>query len=118
MAEVQRREAIALEANWSLVSVTMSGKTVEAPGGSITFAGGKMIMKDPAGATTTYVYRIDPLAQPKSIEMTDAQDTNAPPRYAIYELKGEGLRLCLGGEGKPPTAFDADGGRVLLLHRK
>lgn len=118
LAEVQRREGMALESNWSLVSVTMSGKTVETPGGSISFAGGKMILTDPGGATTTYRYRIDPLTQPKSIEMTDAQNTNAPPRYAIYELNGEGLRLCLGGEGKPPTAFDADGGRVFLLHRK
>ena len=96
----------------------MAGKTVEVTGGTITFVGGQMIMKDPAGGTTTYLYRIDPLAEPKSIEMKDAQNTNAPPRFAIYELEGKRLRLCLGGEGKPPTAFDADGGRVFLLHRK
>ncbi len=75
-------------------------------------------MTAPSGEVTTYLYRIDPLAEPKTIKMTDAQDTNAPPRFAIYELEGTSLRLCLGGEGAPPTAFGADGRRVFLLRRK
>ena len=77
-----------------------------------------MIMKDPAGSATTYLYRIYPLVEPKTIEMTDAQNTNAPPRFAIYELEGKRLRLCLGREGERPTAFDAEGGRVFSLQRE
>ncbi len=117
-ADIQRREASALQGNWTLISFTAAEKSVEVTGGGITFAGDKMIMKAPAGETTTYLYRIDPLAAPKTIELTDTQDTNAPPRFAIYELEGKSLRLCLGGERKPPTAFGADGSRVFLLHRQ
>jgi uncharacterized protein (TIGR03067 family) len=77
-----------------------------------------MIMKDPAGSTRTYLYRIDPLAEPKSIEMIDEQKTNTPPSFAIYELDANRLRLCLGGQGKRPKSFDADGGRVFVLQRE
>ncbi len=117
-ADIQRREASALQGSWTLISFTAAEKTVEVTGGGITFAGDKMIMKAPAGETTTYLYRIDPQGARKTIELTDTQDTNAPPRFAIYELEGNSLRLCLGGEGKPPTAFGADGTRVFLLHRQ
>lgn len=117
-SDVQRREANVLEGDWTTVSVTAAGKSVEVTGGTITFVGGKMIMKTPGGETTTYLYRIDPLPEPKTIEMTDVRDTNAPPRYAIYELDGKSLRLCLGGEGKRPTAFGADGSRVFSLRRQ
>src|SRR5512140_3717235 len=110
-ADLQRREANAVEGTWATVSFTLAGKSVEATGGTVTFVGGRMIMKAPAGETKTYLYRVDPLENPKTIEMTDTQDTNAPPKFAIYELEGKSLRLCLGGEGKPPTAFGADGSR-------
>jgi len=117
-ADVQPREASVLEGTWTTVSLTAAGKSVEVTGGTITFMGGKMIMKAPGGETTTYLYRIDPMPEPKTIEMTDAQDTNAPPRFAIYELEGKSLRLCLGDEGKRPMAFGADGSRVFSLLRQ
>ncbi len=117
-ADAERREAGALEGEWMTASLTLAGESVEVSGATITFVGGRMIMKDPAGSTTTYLYRVDPTAKPRTLEMTDTQDTNAPPRYAIYELEGKNLRLCLGGEGKPPAEFGADGSRVFLLHRQ
>ncbi len=117
-ADMRQREASALEGDWAMVSLALAGKSVNAPGGSISFQGGRMIMKDPAGETKTYLYRMDPLANPKTIEMTDSQDTNAAPKFAIYELEGKSLRLCFGREGQRPTSFDAEGTRVFLLHHQ
>jgi len=101
-----------------MVSFTIAGKSVETTGASITFEGDKMIMKAPAGEIETYLYRIEPLTELKTIKMTQTKDTNAPPRFGIYELEGKRLRLCLGREGKPPTAFGADGSRVFVLRRQ
>ena len=117
-AEVQRRAASALEGNWTTVSLTAAGESVEVTGGAITFVGDKMIMKAPGGETTTYRYRVLPSPEPKTIEMTDTRNTNAPPRFAIYEFEGQSLRLDLGDEGKRPAAFGADGSRVFSLRRQ
>lgn len=116
--QAQRLEAPALEGNWTMVSVTMAGKSSEETRGTLAFVGDKMIMKSPAGETTTNWYRIEPLSEPRTIELTDRQNTNAPPRFAIFELEGQRLRLCFGGEGKRPAAFGADGRPIFLFERK
>ncbi len=118
-ADVQQQEAEALEGTWRTVSITrISAEPVEERRGTMTFAGGKMIMQSPTGKRETFSYRIDALAEPKTLELTEAENTNAPPRFAIYELKGESLRFCVGNDGTRPKAFGADGRPVFILQRE
>lgn len=118
-ANVQRQEAMALEGTWRTVSITgVSREPVKETGATIAFVGGKMIMKSPTGKTETFSYRIDALAEPKTLKLTEEQNTNAAPRFAIYELEGDSLRLSFGSEGKRPKAFRADKMPVFLLQRE
>lgn len=58
-------------------------------------------------------YKLDPTAKPKTIDLTNNQQT-AP---GIYELDGDTLRICL-SEGRGavrPTEFKSDGQRVALV---
>jgi uncharacterized protein (TIGR03067 family) len=118
-ADLAQQEAKALEGTWRTVSVTRpSAEPVKDTRGTITFAGGKMILASPTGEREIFSYRIDALAEPKTLELAEADNTNAPPRFAIYELEGESLRFCFGREGMRPKAFGANERPVFLLQRE
>ena len=68
-------------------------------------------------------YTVDSTAQPKSITVTGAEGANKGKTFpAIYELKGDTLRICYDLSGaKRPTEFKSVTGTKLYLvtyHRR
>ena len=62
-------------------------------------------------------YTIDPTTKPKSITITGTEGPNSGKTFpAIYELKGDTLRICYDPSGtKRPTEFKSVAGTRLYL---
>ncbi len=62
-------------------------------------------------------YKIDSAAEPKAITVTGLKGPNAGKTFpAIYELKGDTLRICYDLSGaKRPTEFKSSAGTMLYL---
>jgi uncharacterized protein (TIGR03067 family) len=79
---------------------------------------GKQFTSQVRGTTTHGVFKIDPSATPKTIELTF---TDGPGKdnsqKAIYKLEGDTQTICFAAPGKPrPTDFDSKpkSGRVIV----
>jgi uncharacterized protein (TIGR03067 family) len=70
-----------------------------------------------SGVSLPYTYRLDPKASPKAMTLTRWDLKDLPAREALYEVKGDTLRLCVGIGGKRPKGFDDKEGQVLVFAR-
>lgn len=80
-------------------------------------------MKDKDSDEGICSYKLDASQSPKVIELTPLDGpAKDKPQRAIYELKGDRLKLCMqNGEGDPPTKFSTEEGthlRLLVLKRE
>ncbi len=116
-------EARALDGEWVWKSLNGAGFAdpasawAEIDGGRLTIhLDGKVIF--------VFTFTLDSLATPKAMDLVDVTDNHEPRRLlAIYDLKGDVLRICLaGGEHEPrPREFTSDrttGRAVMTLTRK
>ncbi len=103
-----------LEGDWSAVSAMRGGENFPPPEGKMvfTFKGDALTQQSNAGAFTSK-FAADPSKMPKTIDIT----TNEGPLkdkaiLAIYEIKGDELRICMAYPGKKdrPTEFAAKPG--------
>jgi hypothetical protein len=51
-------------------------------------------------------FTIDTQASPKALDIRRAEGRPVSVQRAIYEFRGERLRICFGGKGRPKS-FDA-----------
>jgi uncharacterized protein (TIGR03067 family) len=117
------KPAPAIVGEWVPDSLTMGGVTTTAPEGrSYEFtAHGLWITRRDGVAVKSYpdVYELDSKADPPSIDkspLVRLDDNRAPsPMLGIYQLEGDTLTICLGGEVRPKTFESPDGSRNLLL---
>lgn len=106
----------ALEGTWVLESVTDMEKVIPAPKDTtLTVTGNTMTFKQVDRPTFNATYKVDLKKKPKQIDLTFEKQA----RPAIYEVKGDTLRMALAEAeadpfktetevkfGKRPTAFD------------
>ena len=67
------------------------------------------------GGETAVTYSIDPQTSPKALDIRRVRGTSVSVQRAIYEFKGERLRVCFGGKERPKS-FDARRGSDDLLY--
>jgi uncharacterized protein (TIGR03067 family) len=119
-----RDELKLFEATWKFVTIDAEGRPVPPE----LFKDDRLILKGKRftstvhGNTTEGVFKIDPTASPKSIDITF---TDGPGKdnsqKGIYELDGDTQKICWSAPGKPrPTEFEAKArsGRILQVLEK
>jgi RNA polymerase sigma factor (sigma-70 family) len=93
----------------------LSDELLRAEIGEVTFAGDTIVLRTNDGTTTTQPFTINPNKHPKEIDFKD------PICQAIYELRGNQLRLCLPYPPEPqnlglrPTKFAGTGPHRFLI---
>ena len=113
-----------IQGTWKLVSLEYGGDTTPKPGlppigMMLVFKADKISATDGKIEKVVHAYKLlDTKKTPKVIEFTplDERPSKGKPQKAIYELKGDRLKLCVQNEdGKPPTEFATKPGDGLLL---
>ncbi len=122
--KVVQDELKRFEATWKFVSIDAEGRPVPAElfkDDTLTLKG-KRFTSTVRGRSTGGVFKIDPTAVPKTIDITF---TDGPGKdnsqKGIYELDGETQKICWSAPGKPrPTEFEAKprSGRILQVLEK
>lgn len=121
LADGPEDELKKLEGTWTIDSATLDGKAVkEMQAGQAMFAGHKLTLKDADGKVKQkFTCKVDPSQKPKTMNFVlDKKEKNAAPGNAIYELKGNSLKLCIGPPDKRPTEFSDKGQVLIVLKRK
>jgi uncharacterized protein (TIGR03067 family) len=67
------------------------------------------------GEDTVVTFTIDPEASPKALDIRRVRGSSGSVQRAIYEFKGERLRVCFGAKDRP-RSFDAGRGSDDLLY--
>ena len=108
-----KREWKRLNGTWEFTGSVSDGKK-EAPKERVTLTlkDGKYTFMWGGKVVDEWALKIDPTSSPKSMDLTPSSGPTESNSYrAIYELKGNTLRVCLGQRGKPrPKAFEAKAG--------
>lgn len=109
----------AMEGKWKVESAEFGGKVEEAPELKeilVTISGDRyeVVIKD---KTDRGSLKIDETKTPKVMDATDTEGDDAGKVIkAIYELKGDTLRVCYAMKGdERPTAFATKEGSPLLM---
>ena len=113
-----------IEGTWVAVSAEANGKALparEVKGFTVVISSDKVVF-NPKEDNRASTYKLDPKKMPKVIELTPLDGpAKGKPQRAIYELKGDRLKLCVqNGKGDPPTEFATKAGtnlRLLILKR-
>lgn len=122
-ASGQEKTAVktAIEGTWLIDSVEVAGAKVDSLKGAelVLASGGKKTFTLPGGVVEKGTYSIDESASPAQIDATtDGKEGTEP---GIFELKGDALKMCLGGpRGARPTRFTTgkDGGVILIEFKR
>jgi len=97
-----------LKGAWTTTEIVKGGQKEEVKI-RLEFDGGKLNVTLPNGETATGTYSIDASKTPATMDISIEQGGNTHKIDAIYEIKGDVLRLCHahGDGGARPTAIEA-----------
>ena len=112
-------EAKKLDGTW-VVESTSRDKELAMPwkGGQFVFAGDMVTLKLPYMKGETFTFKVDPAKMPKAMDFAPPKKSKQAHRPMIYELDGDSLKLCIGGDKRPAKLTDKDGFVVLLKRKK
>ncbi len=111
-----------LQGLWQAVSLEKSGEKASAEAVNqfqLHFKGDKVVFL-PKADNREHAYDIDPKAKPKAMDITPGDGAKKGEKlpFAIYDLAGDRLRICIDNEGehvKRPTEFATAAGDGLVL---
>ena len=97
-----------LKGAWQSTKIVNAGKKVDRQG-RVEFDGDQVKMTPMGKGTMVGKYAIDPSKSPATMDITIDKEGVMLMIPAIYELKGDELRIChaQGEGGVRPTAFEA-----------
>jgi uncharacterized protein (TIGR03067 family) len=119
--EAAKRDKEKLQGNWKATEIIAGGekRAVEV---RMTFQGDKVAMVElPAGGGFTGTYSIDPEKSPATMNFTRGAEGSKVTVLAIYELKGDELKIChilLDKGGERPKAFEATAKTILVTLKR
>lgn len=112
---------------WQIVAITVDGRHVpDAKGYTIEFKDGKLTMMD-GDVRREFLCKLDPAKSPKRMDLTPSGDAfksddrfkdKGEPLLAVYELKGDQLRICQPVEKtthRPSEFRSAKGSKLALM---
>ena len=124
--DAAKKEMKKLEGTWATVSIEAAGQKVtdedKIKTRKLTTKGDKYMLKV-GDETVQGTIEINPTKKPKTIDVKPDSGTNkGKTLLGIYELDGDGLKICLAPPGKDrPTAFatrPADGQQLVVYKRE
>lgn len=124
----QSPDHINIQGRWKLGSVEREGRpwNVAVPD-ALIFGAAEITRvyrdKPPDGATLRFNYKLDPNANPKTVDLTAVDGDQKGTALGIYQLEGDRLTLCVGMPGRAdrPTSFTTkpgDGFDRVVLQRE
>lgn len=124
-ADGEDKELKKLEGEWTVVRAEQSGKQMpddDLKKMKVTFAGGTVTIDTGARQEVCEV-KVDATTKPKGIDFRPVKRNNGQVDRGIYELKGDSLTLCWGGEKKLDGRTEEfkttkDGGQRLLILKR
>jgi uncharacterized protein (TIGR03067 family) len=117
-AEEAKKDIV--QGTWEITDGTVSGKPAPAEmrqGIKFKFDGEKLLLSVP-GSTQECTFKLDAAKKPKALDITALDGPNkGKTLLAIYELKGEELKLCLPNHDNQdrPTEFKSPEGSSLAV---
>ena len=122
-AQDAKTDLAKIAGSWTVDELTYNGEEHKLKF-KIVFKGEEGTVLENDKVTNEYAkikFKIDPAAKPKTMDITVSAGSQTDAKMeAIYELKGDELRICakVFGTGRP-SAFDApDGSSMVLLTLK
>jgi uncharacterized protein (TIGR03067 family) len=113
-----RAEVGRLQGTWRVVAVELGGKELGrgefGPDNLLDFADDTCAVLTGKQRPIDCTFTIDPTKSPKWIDMTRTSD--GVSWEGIYELKGDTLKIFLGGPGKRPKEFKTKEGTSQVIH--
>ena len=117
-AEPGADEVKKLEGAWVVESTSRDAQLASPwKGSEWVFAKDMVTVKWPDGQKKTFPFTVDPAKTPKTMDFAPPKDSSQAPWPMIYELDGDSLKLCKGGD-KRPTKFTDKEGFIVVLKRK
>jgi uncharacterized protein (TIGR03067 family) len=123
--EAIEKELKLLEGAWDQISVVEEGKKIETPKGvrlRTTIRGGAYTVEGGDKIYAKGTLKLDPDKKPKALDVITTDGVVKGMVFlAIYELKGDELRMCVAQPGQDrPTEFSAGPGseRVVQTFRR
>jgi uncharacterized protein (TIGR03067 family) len=115
-----KEELKKFEGTWVVESATANGEAAKGGPAEITFSSDMLSMKEGDGKERKGKITIDPTKNPKTIDFQPEEKKEDAPRQAIYELKGDTLKICIGrpDKGRPTEFSDKDQTLVTLKRKK
>jgi uncharacterized protein (TIGR03067 family) len=116
-----KKDQEGLQGTWEVVEFVTDGKPVPEEKRKeikVVFKGEKMTLTGPGGiGKREYSFKLDPGKNPKAIDVTPLDGQfKGKTVPAIYELKGDHLKLCIPNRGKErPAEFKTAEGSNLGL---
>jgi uncharacterized protein (TIGR03067 family) len=112
-------DAASIQGTWKVEEYTKNGTAVpaeEAKQLRLTVADGKMTVRMGEQEVARATYKIDPSKTPKQIDFSP-EGAEGMTQEGIYELTGDGLKLCMGrpGKGRPKEFKSEAGGEQSLV---
>jgi RNA polymerase sigma-70 factor (ECF subfamily) len=102
-----------LQGSWRLLSREQGGKKTVNEDRRVFILDNQILFPFAGEAKEEWFFSVDPAATPRTMDLTGERQN----RLAIYELKGDTLRLCLGpAEGKRPQEFLTRPGSEVTLY--
>ena len=108
---------------WTFESVEAGGKEIpvaEFKGMTVTFQGDRYTVNKGDEVIEAATLKLDPSKSPKAFDVTVAAGPNKGAiLLAIYEIRGDTLKVCFDPEGKKrPTEFKTSGSQTLVVHKR
>jgi uncharacterized protein (TIGR03067 family) len=119
--DAAKRDKEKLQGNWKATEGISGGKKAEVEV-RMTFQGDKVWMvAGGGGGSFRGTYSIDPRKSPATVDFIPSPELNEKTVLAIYELKGDELKIChtlLHKGGERPKSFEATAKTVLLTLKR
>jgi uncharacterized protein (TIGR03067 family) len=125
-AEAVKEEWKRLNGTWKWVRAVVDGREVAAPKPwhkeTLTLKDGKYTCREGKMVEEEGTAKLDPTTTPKSMDISAGTGPDKGKTIlALYEVRGDTLRVCLAPPGKPrPKAFESKegSGHVVVTHKR
>jgi uncharacterized protein (TIGR03067 family) len=120
----KKTDKVHLQGAWVVVAIEAKGEVVKSGDLFDQLKDMKLTFKDDAVMNSRHpdgkgTFKLDPEKKPPALDLVVTVGKETRTHRAIYELKGDALRICSAlGEGERPTEFTSKGDLIILTFQR